>query len=68
MSYTYLLDLYALIEERTGQASAKHTNGDLDELSAEFEKSRIEILQEFRAFLTENYNSKLPRRIRKNYL
>ena len=67
MSYTYLLDLYALIEVRTRQAAATLDSDDCNEITGEFEQGRIEMLKQFRAFLAENYNCKLPRRIRKNY-
>lgn len=66
MSYTYLLDLYKEIEERSSQAS-KVTGSAGEGKSKAFQQGRIEILQEFRVFLAENYNKKLPRRIRNTY-
>ncbi|RUM37834.1 MAG: hypothetical protein DSY70_09075 [Desulfobulbus sp.] len=67
MSYTYLLDLYSLIEKRTGQATARIQSGCLHDSAVEFQRGRLEMLRQFRIFLTDNYNSKLPRRIRRNF-
>ena len=62
MAYIYLLNLYKEIDERQRQ---------IDLLISEnsgitpYEQGRKDILKEFRIYLTENMNSKLPKRIRR---
>jgi hypothetical protein len=67
MAYVYLLDLYKYIDERLGQATDGRDNAG-DNLSlGKFEQGRIDALTEFKEYLKENFNSKLPRRIREAY-
>jgi hypothetical protein len=40
---------------------------DGDEQTANFEQGRVDALTEFQEFLKENFNPKLPRRIRETY-
>ncbi len=65
MAHTYLLDLYEEIENRLVTARAAVGEDGLDN---EMARGRMEFLQEFKLFLAERYNSKLPRRIRSNYI
>ncbi|CAB1058544.1 hypothetical protein D1BOALGB6SA_3300 [Olavius sp. associated proteobacterium Delta 1] len=67
MAYVYLLDLYKYIEERLGHATDELNHADGDAATAKFEQGRIDALTEFQDFLTENFNPKLPRRIRETY-
>jgi hypothetical protein len=67
MAYVYLLDLYKYIDERLGQAADGLDNADGDLLSVKYEQGRIDALSEFKDFLKENFNPKLPRRIRETY-
>ena len=64
MAYVYLLDLYKFIEERLGVITDKAQQADGDVSAEKFEQGRIDILMEFQDFLNENFNPKLPRRIR----
>lgn len=66
MAYVYLLDLYKQIEDRLNNAKAGLENSGADELVAGFEKGRIDALNEIKGFLEDNFNSKLPRRIRES--
>jgi hypothetical protein len=66
MAYVYLLDLYKYIDERLGQAADGLDQADGELLSAKFEQGRIDALTEFQDFLKENFNPKLPRRIRES--
>ena len=67
MAYVYLLDLYKNIDERLGQATDGRDQAN-DDLSLEkFAQGRIDALTEFQEFLQENFNPKLPRRIRETY-
>jgi len=67
MSHTYLLDLYDLIEQRLGEVSvepeSEHSEGD----RTQSQQGRYDVLTEFKQFLAERYNNKLPRRIRNKY-
>ena len=67
MAYVYLLDLYKYIDERLGQATDELDKADGELLSGKFEQGRIDALTEFQDFLKENFNPKLPRRIRETY-
>jgi len=67
MAYVYLLNLYKYIDERLDQATDGLDKADGDLLSGKFEQGRIDALTEFQDFLKENFNPKLPRRIRETY-
>ncbi len=67
MAYIYLLDLYKYIEERVDEASNGLDKADGDAPTAKFEQGRIDALTEFQVFLKDNFNPKLPRRIRETY-
>lgn len=66
MAYVYLLDLYKQIEDRLKHAHAGLEEAGADELAAGFERGRIDALIEVRHFLEDNFNAKLPRRIRES--
>ena len=66
MAYVYLLDLYKQIEERINGTKAGLEKPQADALSVGFEKGRLAALTEIRDFLEDNFNSKLPRRIRES--
>lgn len=67
MAYVYLLDLYKYIEERLGEAADRLQQADGDVPAGKLEQGRIDILTEFQDFLNDNFNPKLPRRIREAY-
>jgi hypothetical protein len=67
MAYVYLLDLYQYIDERLGRAADGRDRADGDLMRAKFEQGRIDALTEFQEYLKENFNPKLPRRIRETY-
>jgi hypothetical protein len=67
MSHTYLIDLYDLIEQETVMASEELKSCDNDKAGKSFQQGRLDILSEFKRFLADHYNSKLPRRIRNKY-
>ena len=66
MAYVYLLDLYKYIEERIGEAAEELDEAENDAPAAQFEQGRINALTEFQNFLRDNFNPKLPRRIRES--
>ncbi len=67
MAYVYLLDLHQLVDQRLAEAvqSADNITNNLGEIR--FHQGRIAFLLDFKDFLTENLNPKLPRRIRESY-
>lgn len=67
MSHTYLIDLYDLIDQRMEEASRELRSGTCDGGGTRFQQGRCEVLAEFKQFLAECYNRKLPRRIRNKY-
>ena len=66
MAYTHLLDIYRLIDDRLAQDIPKDApcTGDAACRDA-FEKGRTDLLTDFRNFLSEHLDHKLPKRIRK---
>jgi len=64
MAYIYLLNLYEIIDKRSNEAKRDEDNLLNEPETAKFVKGRIQALSEFKEFLTDNLNSKLPRRIR----
>ena len=66
MAYIYLLDLYKYIDERLGQARDGRDKAGDDLSLGKFEQGRMDALTEFQEFLKENFNPKLPRRIRES--
>jgi len=67
MSHTYLFDLYELIDQRMEEASEELRSGTSDGGGTRFQQGRCDVLTEFKQFLAEHYNRKLPRRIRNKY-
>ena len=66
MAYVFLLDLYRYIDERLGQARDGRDKAGDDLSLGKFEQGRMDALTEFQEFLKENFNPKLPRRIRES--
>ncbi len=64
MAYIYLLDLYKIIDEKLNKAKKCVDNTSNEPEKTKFQQGRIQALTEFKEFLTNNLNSKLPRRIR----
>ena len=64
MAYTYLLNLYDEIEARLGSLSGQDLAGD-GSAGTMFRKGRQDLLNEFKQYLADNMNDKLPKRIRK---
>jgi len=66
MAYIYLLDIYKLIDQRIEDANAALANASGDPNEKKFQEGRIKALTDFKDYLTQNLNSRLPRRIRKD--
>ena len=65
MSYVYLLDLYKLINKRLSETGKSIDNSENDPGELRYREGQIDILSDFKEFLIENLNPKLPRAIRK---
>jgi len=65
MAYTYLFDLHQRVDERVADAkqSILRAAGDSDIIP--FHEGRVDILSDFKIFLTLNLDPKLPRALRK---
>ncbi len=68
MAYVHLIDLHTLVDKRLAEAQEKLKNNGNDPLESRFEQGRIEILADCKSFLTDQFNPRLPRRIREHYL
>lgn len=67
MSHTYLIDLYDFIDKRLQEAEGLGQKAAAGSSEAIFQKSRSKTLGEFRQFLADHYNRKLPRRLQSRY-
>ncbi|MBW2250531.1 MAG: hypothetical protein JRF60_07840 [Deltaproteobacteria bacterium] len=68
MSYVYLLDLYKLIDRRLAEVRQSIDNNENDPGELRFHEGQIDILSDFKEFLIDYLNPKLPRAIRKKLL
>ena len=68
MSYVYLLDLHKLINQRLTEVSQLIDNMENDPGDIYFHKGQIDILLDFKEFLVEHLNPKLPKAIREKML
>lgn len=66
MSYTYLFELYELLDRRLADARDAISATDDPAVEAALRKGRIRGIEEIRSFLADHYEPKLPRRLRGN--
>ena len=64
MSHNYLLDTYTHIKQRLADAQQRLTATDAEHGDKQYAAGQVEALCEFERFLIENFNTKLPRRLR----
>jgi hypothetical protein len=67
MAYIYLLDIYKLIDQRIEDAKAVMGNVSADPNETKYQEGRIKALTDFKDYLVQNLNPKLPRRIREDF-
>ncbi len=67
MAYVYLIDLHAFVDKRLAEAQETLSNNGNEPMTSRFEQGRIEILTDCKSFLTEQFNPRLPRRIRERF-
>jgi len=64
MSYTYLLDTYAFIQNRLADLQGQLVDaGEGDWQARQYAAGQIEALCELERFLSAHFDAKLPRRI-----
>ena len=66
MSHNYLLDLHQFIDRRMAEARESLGSSGNHPETIKFHEGRIKILSDFKMFLSENLDPKLPRAFRKN--
>ncbi len=64
MAYIYLLNLYDEIEKRIDHLSEQKADNSRTG-TVQFEQGQKDLLIEFKQYLADNMNNKLPKRIRK---
>lgn len=67
MAYVYLMDMYKFIDERLADARQLLADEAGEPAVKQFREGRIDILKDFKEYLVDNFNPKLPRRIRESY-
>ena len=67
MAYVYLIDLHAIVDKRLAEARETLSNNGNDPMTSRFEEGRIAVLTNCKSFLTDQFNPRLPRRIRERY-
>ena len=66
MAYIYLLDIYRLIDQRIEDAKTTLEHRSDDRNEKKYQEGRIEALMDFKDYLIQNFNPKLPHRIRED--
>lgn len=65
MAYIYLFNLYDMIDLHIQEAQDIIAQEGHSPEQIRYQEGRVDILKEFKAYLTENMNNKLPRRMQK---
>jgi len=63
MVYSYLLELYKVLDERKRNIEVLISKLPDDSKERQFQQGRLTALTDFEDFLTTHYQSKLPRRM-----
>lgn len=66
MVYSYLLDLYKVIEARKNETSEENKTAAENSAQSLYQQGRLRTLNDFYHFLHQQYDAKLPRRLQKN--
>jgi hypothetical protein len=67
MSHDYLLDTYTHIKRRLASARQRLSAAGADQDEKQYATGQIEALSDFERFLVDNFNAKLPRRLRRRF-
>ncbi|MGB3225826.1 MAG: hypothetical protein WBB23_23765 [Desulforhopalus sp.] len=63
MVYSYLLDLYKVLDERKNSLELQLSQAANEPELNQFLNGRLAVINDFKEFLTTHYNAKLPRRM-----
>jgi hypothetical protein len=66
MVYSYLLDLYKVLDQRKKHIELKISQVSTDLEKQQYEQGRLTVINEFKDFLTTHYHAKLPRRMQQH--
>ncbi|MGD8847610.1 MAG: hypothetical protein PVI54_18965 [Desulfobacteraceae bacterium] len=64
MSHNYLFDTFTYIQQRLAEAKQRLEQADDDPHGKPYVASQVQALGDFERFLIDNFNIKLPRRLR----
>jgi len=67
MVYSYLLDLYRVLDERKKHIELKISQVSNDPDKQQYEQGRLTVINEFKDYLTAHYHAKLPRRMQQHH-
>lgn len=65
MAYSYLLDLYKVLEKRKSLLIKSADNLDLQDKGMQQLRGQLSVIDDFTKFLRQNYHHRLPRRLQK---
>ena len=66
MVYSYLLDLYQVLDKRRQTIELRISKSSNDPEKLQYQQGCLKVIDDFKDFLTTNYHTKLPRRLRAN--
>ena len=66
MVYSYLLQLYNVLDQRKKDIELEISHLADDPESLQYQQGRLTVINEFKDFLVTNYHAKLPRRMQQN--
>lgn len=64
MAYSYLLDLYRVLDEREQEIRGRQAEPAASRETRYLLEGRLDAVTDFHSFLKENFHSRLPRRLR----
>jgi hypothetical protein len=65
MVYSYLLDLYQVLDTRKKEIHLQILQLSNDPEKLQYQQGRLTAINDFKVFLTTHYHAKLPRRVQK---
>jgi hypothetical protein len=65
MAYSYLFDLYRVLAERKNEIERLNAESSESPEVEQYNQGRLTAVNNFTAFLKDNYHAKLPRRMQK---
>ena len=67
MAYIYLLDLHRFVDQRLVETKQLSDNIESNSSNIGFYEGKVDVLSDFKDFLTQELNPKLPRLIKKKH-